>query len=153
MIGNQIIRFANIWWAGDFNYIAENITDIEILSDEQLKLILTSISNLEILRKFRDRLGLEKYIKLMSLEKIHSEIDSCGNPMNLYKVDETNNYTILLEVVCPSTKRVYYIYPPNQSAKTCSEAKESTFTKKIKYRHGDVGLHSKIDENDLEIET
>jgi hypothetical protein len=55
--------------------------------------------------------------------------------------DEQGEKVILLEVICPSTNRVYHLYPPNQNAKTCFEAKASTFgNKAIVYRHGDVGL-------------
>ena len=59
----------------------------------------------------------------------------------LYKYYEKGESVIVLEVVCPSTQRLYHLYPPNQKAKTCLEAKESTFhDKKLSYRHGDVGL-------------
>ena len=147
-----IIYFADNWWSGDYDFIASEI-DITKLSDFQIKELLKNISNLEVLREFRDKIGLEKYLTLMNMTLIHEEIDACGYPMKLYKIDEIGINSIVLQVTCPSTKRIYHLYPPNQSAKTCSKAKESTFSRKIKYRHGDVGLSMKNDQNNLEIET
>ena len=61
--------------------------------------------------------------------------------MKLYKYDEKGTAVILLEVICPSTNRIYHLYPPNQKAKTCSQAKASTFNNQpLAIRHGDVGF-------------
>ena len=61
--------------------------------------------------------------------------------MKLYVCKEVGEDAVLLEVVCPSTMRTFHLYPPNQKAKTCFEAKASTFKNKpIAYRHGDVSL-------------
>lgn len=152
-MNNVIINFHGMWWNGNYEYISQNI-DVHSLSDDELKVLIQNISNLEILREFRQKLGMEKYVEIQSLVQIHSEIDSCGNPMVLYEMSEGDNRHIILEVICPSTYRKYHIYPPNQESKTCSEAKNSTFSKKIKYRHGDVGLSlQKNDNTNFEIET
>ena len=72
---------------------------------------------------------------------INEEIDQQGNKMRLFEYDEKGMKVILLEVVCPSTGRIYHLYPPNQNSKTCSEAKVSTFADKpIAVRHGDAGF-------------
>ena len=47
----------------------------------------------------------------------------------------------VLEVTCPSTDRIYNIYPPSQNCNNVWEAKADTFNgEKLSYRHGDVGL-------------
>ena len=85
------------------------------------------VTNLESLRSLREKIGLERYISLFDAKVINTEVDYQGNEMNLYQYDEKGSKVILLEVVCPSTKRMYHLYPPNQKAKTCFEAKASTF--------------------------
>jgi hypothetical protein len=58
-----------------------------------------------------------------------------------------NRKVQFIEVTCPSTKRVYNIYPPNQESTNVWDAKASTFDNaKGKYRHGDVML-KKVDED------
>ena len=102
---------------------------------------LSKVNNLEALRILREKIGLERYIALFDAKIIHEEVDNQGNQMKLYKYDEKGEKVILLEVICPSTSRMYHLYPPNQKAKTCAEAKISTFANKpLSYRHGDVGL-------------
>jgi hypothetical protein len=99
------------------------------------------VSNVESLRILRDKIGLQKYIELLGATIIHEEIDHQGNKMKLYSCSEIGEKVLLLEVVCPSTGRTFHLYPPDQNAKTCSKAKESTFkNKNLAYRHGDVGL-------------
>jgi hypothetical protein len=93
------------------------------------KLFLQSVDNLESLRELREKIGLEKYISLFDAKIINEEKDNQGFPMKLYKYDEQGENVLLLEVVCPSTGRLYHLYPPNQKAKTCFEAKASTFGK------------------------
>ena len=53
----------------------------------------------------------------------------------------------VLEYTCPSTERVYNIYPPSQNCSNVWDAKASTFdNNKLAYRHGDVGL---VDVNNI----
>ncbi|MBU6392499.1 MAG: hypothetical protein KGQ83_09705 [Planctomycetes bacterium] len=77
----------------------------------------------------------------MGAEEIHSSVDHQGNRMRLFHCYEAGEASTLLEVVCPSTKRMYHLYPPDQSAVTCEKAKASTFgDKTLSLRQGDVGL-------------
>ena len=109
--------------------------------DKITKEFVQKVDNLENLRILREKIGLEKYISLFDAKIIHEETDNQGNKMKLYKYDEKGEKVIMLEVICPSTDRIYHLYPPNQKAKTCLEAKISTFDNKpLAYRHGDVGL-------------
>jgi hypothetical protein len=113
----------------------------EHLYDKITKEFVQSVDNLECLRELREKIGLEKYLSLFDAKVIHEEIDNQKNKMRLFKYDEKGTNVILLEVVCPSTERVYHLYPPNQKAKTCTEAKRSTFADKpLAVRHGDVGF-------------
>lgn len=91
---------------------------------------ISKVTNLESLRKIRDKIGMEKYLSLLNAKLINSQIDNQGNEMKLYLCQEIKENSLLLEVKCPSTGRVYHIYPPNQKAKDCNEAKASTFNKK-----------------------
>jgi hypothetical protein len=101
------------------------------------------VDNLESLRSLREKIGLEKYLGLFDSKVIDEQIDHQGHKMRLHRYDEKGTKVILLEVICPSTGRMYHIYPPNQKAKDCFEAKKSTFgDAAITYRHGDVGLAS-----------
>jgi len=148
--------FDGEWWSLDMTTILNLMSEerIKNLSDRDLKFALRTNNNLEIQRKVREIIGLERYLKILNAKVIHEELDAVGNPMKLYEINDTQNVkTILLEVVCPSTGRIYHMYPPNQEAKTCSEAKESTFSKKITYRHGDVGIAKRHGDNELIIET
>ena len=104
---------------------------------------ITKVSNLESLRIIRDKIGMKKYISLLGAKIINEQTDHQGNQMKLYICSEIGEKAILLEVICPSTGRVYHLYPPNQKAKTCFEAKASTFRNKpIAFRHGDVALYN-----------
>jgi hypothetical protein len=105
------------------------------------KEFLQRVTNLECLRSLREKIGLERYIRLFDATVINEQVDHQGNQMKLYRYDEKGTKVILLEVICPSTKRMYHLYPPNQKAKTCFEAKASTFSNKpIKFRHGDCAF-------------
>jgi len=88
---------------------------------------VSNISNLESLRGLREKIGVEKYLSLFDAKEINAQIDNQGNKMRLLSYNEQGEIVLLLEVVCPSTNRIYHIYPPNQSSKTCFEAKASTF--------------------------
>ena len=105
------------------------------------KLFAQKVDNLENLRILREKIGLERYISLFDAKIIHEEVDNQGNKMKLYKYDEKGQEVVMLEVICPSTNRMYHLYPPKQKSKTCIEAKESTFNnEKLAVRHGDVGF-------------
>ena len=104
---------------------------------------ISKVKNLERLRMLREKTGLQHYLSLFDAKVVHEELDNQGNEMKLYKYDEAGEKVILLEVLCPSTKRMYHLYPPNQKAKTCFEAKASTFSdRKLIARQGDVGIVS-----------
>lgn len=105
------------------------------------KEFISKVDNLESLRILREKIGIDKYIELLDAIVINREIDNQGNEMKLYKYNEKGLEVLLLEVICPSTGRMYHIYPPTQKAKNCFEAKASTFDNKpIAVRHGDVGF-------------
>lgn len=109
------------------NSLCNNIP--EHLYNKVDKNFILKVSNLESLRILRDKIGLQKYISLLGAKIINEQTDHQGNQMKLYICEEIKEKSILLEVVCPSTGRVYHLYPPNQKAKTCFEAKASTFKK------------------------
>ena len=113
------------------------------------KEFVKEVTNLESLRILRDKIGLQKYLSLFDAKLIAEEKDLQGNLMKLYRYNEKEIQVIILEVICPSTGRMYHLYPPNQNAITCIEAKKSTFeNKNLTYRQGDVGL---VNLNDLQI--
>jgi hypothetical protein len=91
---------------------------------------INKVDNLESLRSLREKIGLDKYISLLDAKVIHASLDNQGRSMKLYKYDEKGTSVVLLEVICPSTERMYHLYPPNQKSKTCEEAKASTFGEK-----------------------
>lgn len=106
-------------------------------------------SNAEIRRAYREKLGAKVYYDRISngkgLTLLDEDVDGEGNPMRLYETtieDEIINKKVqFVEVMCPSTKRIYNIYPPRQNSKNVWEAKADTFSgEKIQVRHGDVGL-------------
>jgi hypothetical protein len=90
---------------------------------------LQQVDNLECLRLLREKIGLEKYLSLYDAKVINEEVDNQGNLMRLYEFVEQGERVIMYEGVCPSTGRLYHMFPPNQKAKTCFEAKASTFGK------------------------
>lgn len=116
-----------------------NITKQEILSE----------TNAEKRRCLREILGAKKYYDIISEGKglilIDEDTDHQGFPMRLYETSIKdaliNKKVQFIEVVCPSTERVYNIYPPSQNCKNVWEAKADTFNKeKLWARHGDVGV-------------
>jgi hypothetical protein len=118
---------------------SETITKNEILEEV----------NAEKRRVLREILGAKKYYDIISdgkgLTLIDEDNDNQGYPMKLYETsindDLINKKVQFLEVTCPSTERVYNIYPPSQNCKNVWEAKADTFSKrKIQVRHGDVGI-------------
>ena len=94
-------------------------------------------------------LGAKKYYEVLFGESniilIDRDIDERGNEMSLFETKEKDDIVKdkiqFMEVICPSTKRIYSLYPPNQKSINVWDAKASTFNNnKIQYRHGDVGL-------------
>ena len=139
--GKYIIKMWGEWFecSGQIeNSLCRNIPERHY--DKIDKAFLSKVDNLESLRALREKIGLDKYIQLLNAKVICEQTDNQGHNMKLYKYDEQGEKVILLEVVCPSTNRIYHLYPPNQKAKDCFEAKASTFKKPIAYRHGDVGM-------------
>jgi len=139
------INIINLWgeWfevSGELeNSLCNNIP--EHLYDKVDKDFLLKVTNLESLRVLRDKIGMERYVKLLGAKVIDEAVDHQGNKMKLYVCSEVGEKAVLLEVVCPSTDRTFHLYPPDQSVKDCWAAKKSTFgNKPIAYRHGDVGL-------------
>ena len=105
--------------------------------------------NAERRRCIREILGTKKYFELLGhLELIDEDTDAYGNNMKLYQIVEMENDNRIIqfvEVKCPSTQKIYTLYPPKQQdgtlCRTVWEAKADTFSnEKIQYRHGDVGL-------------
>jgi hypothetical protein len=125
------LYMAKLWgeWfeiAGELeNSLCHNLP--HLLYNKIDKEFLQRVTNLESLRSLREKIGLERYISLFDAKVVNEETDRQGNQMKLYKYDEKGSIVILLEVVCPSTKRMYHLYPANQKSKTCFEAKASTF--------------------------
>ena len=108
-------------------------------------------SNAEVRRAFREKLGGTTYYNILTNGKgltiLDEDDDEQGFPMKLYETKEAdpivNEKVQFIEVTCPSTLRVYNIYPPNQKCKNVWEAKASTFSDaKGMYRHGDVMLEN-----------
>lgn len=111
--------------------------------------------NTEVRRSIREVLGGKKYYDLLSdgdgVTLLDEDMDEQGFPMKLYETkladSEIDRKVQFIEVTCPSTERVYNIYPPNQTSTNVWDAKASTFNnEKGRYRHGDVML-KKVDED------
>jgi hypothetical protein len=100
-------------------------------------------TNAEKRRCLQEILGSQRYAELLNIEVIDEDIDGYSNPMKLFKSKELdtilNEYIYFLNVICPSTKREYYLCVPECT--NVWEAKQWTFqNQKIEIRHGDVGL-------------
>ena len=130
------VYIAKIWedWF-EVSREVENSLCVNIPSHHYGKIdkdFINKVNNLESLRSLREKIGLDRYIQLLDAKVINTQTDNQGNEMKLYKYDEKGTKVVLLEVVCPSTKRMYHLYPPNQKSVTCMEAKASTFGMNIK---------------------
>ena len=109
------------------------ILDPESITPQQIM----AESNAEKRRVLREILGGKKYYEMAygkdGLVLVDEDKDNQGNIMRLYetkKPDTTINKKIqFLECVCPSTKRVYNLYSPNQKAKNVWDSKAATFGK------------------------
>ena len=106
-------------------------------------------SNAETRRCYMEILGATTYYNIISDNKgltlLDEDMDNQGFPMKLYEttfVDKIATSKVqFLEVIDPSTGRMYNIYPPSQKCKNVWEAKANTFNdEKLFVRHGDVGL-------------
>jgi len=90
-------------------------------------------------------MGADHYFNALGSDKklIDMQLDNQGNMMELYEIfDRFLKKDIkVLKVICPSTSRVYYLYPPDQDVTNVFDAKKSTFSNQnIYFRQGDVGL-------------
>ena len=78
---------------------------------------IISINNAEIRRCYMEKLGAKKYYEIAfgGITLIDEQIDEYDNPLKLYrskeKDDIINDYVYFIEVVCPSTKRIYNLFP------------------------------------------
>lgn len=124
-----------------------NVPEFWILNKESIsKKDIQNESNAEKRRCIREIIGAQRYYELLGgVVVIDSDTDDQGNPMTLYQTKQEDDVIKIkpqfLEVMCPSTKRVYNLYPLRHDCKNVWEAKASTFSnQKIQYRHGDVGL-------------
>lgn len=100
--------------------------------------------NAETRRAFIEVLGVSSYFNKIGdtdLKIVDEDYDDQKNIMKLYEFEFEGDTVQVLEVVCPSTDRVYNLYPPSQKCTNVYEAKADTFNQeKLVYRHGDVGL-------------
>jgi hypothetical protein len=133
--------YSQFYWNG------VSVPSFWIMEKEKItKEVIMKESNAEKRRCLREIIGATKYFELLGgVVEIDKDTDDQGNEMVLYRTkikDEIiNKHIQFLSVICPSTKREYILYPPNQQSKNVWEAKASTFqNEKIMYRHGDVGI-------------
>ena len=119
-----------------FFWHGTSVPDWWIMNPEKIsEKDITGETNAEKRRVLREILGAEKYYAVLGgVKVIHESIDHQGNNMRLLetiKPDEIiKKKVVVLECICPSTGRMYNIYPPDQKSKTVWEAKSSTFGKK-----------------------
>jgi hypothetical protein len=105
--------------------------------------------NAEMRRVLMEILGAKRYYDILTdgngLTLVDEDTDLQCNMMRLYETTQDDELVgkkvQFLEVVDPSTGRVYNIYPPQQNARNVWDAKAQTFSnEKLFVRHGDVGL-------------
>ncbi len=85
--------------------------------------------NAEIRRELIEAMGSDNFFKQYKAKIIHSDIDGCGNTRELLRVpskDTEVGYFQAVKVVCPTTKRVYYLGVP-PTVTNCQDAVASTF--------------------------
>lgn len=142
---------AALEYEGDFKvykWKGVNVPEKLILTPESItKKDLEENQNAEVRRAFIEKLGVSKYFSILSdgkdLTLIDEDMDAQGYPMKLMSFDFEGDTVQVLEVTCPSTERIYNIYPPSQNCSNVWSAKADTFGgSKLTYRHGDVGLES-----------
>lgn len=106
VFGDEIFWFVNgTYFPPSFGKTFEELTKEEILA----------ITNIEMRRTFFEKFGQINMIKKLGAEPFDKAIDEYGHPMVLYKTDfdpvvEDSMYYV--EVVCPSTERIYTIPVP-----------------------------------------
>ena len=105
--------------------------------------------NAEKRRCIMERLGGSEYYNRIygkdGLVVVDEDTDGQGNPMRLLQTAEKdpvcNEIVQILEVIDPSTGRMYNLYPLRHDCTNVWDAKASTFNdEKLYVRHGDVGL-------------
>ncbi|MEM4625703.1 MAG: hypothetical protein QXJ28_03000 [Candidatus Pacearchaeota archaeon] len=128
-------------------YAAEGMYMEDIYYNNPEAVTAEDISKLDLERRRLACLimGAENFFRALGSEPkiIDSGIDNQGNMMELIQFydHKLNKKVKTLKVVCPSTQRIYYIYPPNQNVQDVWAAKASTFNnQKLAFRQGDVGL-------------
>ena len=106
-------------------------------------------SNAEVRRCYMESLGAKIYYDILSdgkgLELIDEDLDNQGNSMKLFSTtindDIIEKKVQFIEVIDPSTGRMYNLFPPSQKCKNVWEAKANTFNdEKLYIRQGDVGM-------------
>ena len=88
-----------------------------------------ALPNAEVRREAIQRIGPDRFFSELSPEVIHEDTDGAGNPRSLLRIpmqDAELGYLAAVRVVCPTTGRVYHLFP-DQRATTCQEAVASTF--------------------------
>lgn len=120
--------------------------------------------NAEIRRCYMEKLGAYQFYTILggAVDLTDRAIDTAGNLMKLYTTKEPdsviNQKLQFLEVMCPSTFRVYTLYPPKRSDgkfyDSVVDAKAATFSNMgLSIRHGDVGLAKVAGDNHLDLES
>ena len=86
--------------------------------------------NQEMRRIMIECLGADRFFAQANAKVIHSDIDGCGNPRQLVRLRMkgagARGHLMAVHVVCPTTKRTYYL-GVHPGMKTCQEAVAITF--------------------------
>jgi len=101
------------------------------------KKVVTSEKNAEKRRVLREILGATAYFEVLGgVVVLDEDTDNQGYPMRLLETKQpdevTGNKVQFLECICPSTQRMYNIYPPSQRCTNVWAAKADTFGKEEK---------------------
>jgi hypothetical protein len=109
------------FWKGT-NIPPHWIDNKEAITIDELK-----TSNAELRRVLIDILGVSEFYRMLGDKKgikvLGQQVDNQGLLMRLLQIEFEGNQVQALECICPSTKRIYNLYSPNQSATTAWEAK------------------------------
>lgn len=142
-----------------------NVPEQLIMRPETLtKKDLMNVTNAEQRRCYMEKLGAKTFFEILGgeVEVTDQQIDSAGNLMKLYTTKEPDSIIRerlqFIEVMCPSTFRVYTLYPPKKNGggfyDKVTDAKAATFSHEgITLRHGDVGLAIVGAPNSLDLES
>lgn len=85
--------------------------------------------NAELRRMAIESMGPDRFFTELKASVVHADIDGCGNPRRLLRValdDAEAGYLQAVEVVCPTTGRVYHL-GVQPDVVTCQAAVASTF--------------------------